>query len=140
MKKNVKICRIGLKHWLENSSRIITSILEKKDFKEVLAREGTYLTNSFEEAADTEIIFVLTSSPFVASVLEGIAPHVDESCLIVVGSKGILEDGTLMTDLVEKILPKNHYAVISGPTFAVDIAALEPVGFTIGTKNFSDFD
>lgn len=125
---------------LLNANCTVTMWTEKKDFKEVLARERTYLTNSFEDAADADIIFVLTSSPFVASVLEGIAPHVDESSLIVVGSKGILEDGTLMTDLVEKILPKNHYAVISGPTFAVDIAALEPVGFTIGTKSFSDFE
>ena len=39
---------------------------EKKDFKEVLAREGTYLTNSFEEAADTEgCIHVASSNRFL---------------------------------------------------------------------------
>lgn len=118
----------------------VTMWTEKKDFKEILAKEETHITNSFEEASkDKDIIFVLTGSKFVRSVLEGIAPYVSPTTLIILGSKGILDDGTLMTDLAEEILPNNHYAVISGPTFAVDIAALEPVGFTIGTKEVDDF-
>ena len=36
---------------LLNANCTVTMWTEKKDFKEVLAREGTYLTNSFEEAA-----------------------------------------------------------------------------------------
>ncbi len=118
----------------------VTMWTEKADLKKVLAREGTRLTNSFEEAVhETEVVFVLTGSQFVRSVLEGIAPFVREDVLVVLGSKGLLEDGTLMTDLAQEILPNNAYAVISGPTFAVDIAALEPVGFTIGTTSADDF-
>ena len=119
----------------------VTMWTEKEDFKEVLARPEKHLTNSFEEASSNmDMIFVLTGSKFVRPVLEGIAPYVSPTTLIILGSKGILDDGTFMTDLAEEILPNNSYAVISGPTFAVDIAALEPVGFTIGTKKTSDFE
>ena len=37
-------------------------------------------------------------------------------------------------------MPKRRYACISGPTFARDIDALEPIGFTLATKNKEDFD
>lgn len=114
---------------------------EKEDLKDVVVQEGTFLTNSFEEVTrDTEVIFVLTGSQFVKSVLQGIAPFIEKNTLVVLGSKGILEDGTFPLELVEEILPNNPYAIISGPTFAVDIASLEPVGFTIGTAQKTHFE
>lgn len=112
----------------------------ERDPKEVIVKSGITVTNSFEDVSDKDIIFVLTGSKFVRSVLEGIKSYVPSSSLIVLGSKGILDDGVLMTDIVEEVLPDNRYAVISGPTFAVDIANLEPVGFTIGAENVEDFE
>lgn len=122
------------------SSCTVTMWTEKKDFKEVLAKEGTILTNSYEEVTrDAEVIFILTSSKFVPDALKGIAPTLSSSTIIVLGSKGILPDGTMMTRLIEENLPQNSYAVISGPTFATDIVALDPVGFTLASTDKTVF-
>lgn len=118
----------------------ITMWTEQKDFEKVEARDEIRLTNSYEEAAKfANIIFVLTGSKFVPSILKNLSPHISSSSIIVLGSKGLLSDGTILTDLAKDILPNDHYAVISGPTFAKDIAALDPVGFTVATHYEEDY-
>ncbi len=118
------------------SSCKVTMWTEKKDFKEILAKKEVKLTTSFEEATSSaDVIFVLTSSKYVRGCLQGIAPTLSPSTVVVLGSKGILKDGTLMTDILEEIMPEVPYAVLSGPTFATDIAALEPIGFTLATSS-----
>lgn len=112
----------------------------EKDTREVIVPESIKLTNSFSVACkNRDLIFILTGSKFVPSIFEGIKAHLSDDSIVILGSKGILKDGTILTDLFRKYFPNKHLAVISGPTFAVDIAALEPVGFTIGTETKEDF-
>lgn len=118
----------------------VTMWTESQDFKSILAPIGTALTNSYEKIAKNKIIFVLTSSNYVPDVLNGIKEFLEPDALLVLGSKGVLSDGTLMSELAKNILPNIHYAILSGPTFAVDIAALEPVGFTIATLDDEDYE
>lgn len=126
---------------LSKSDGIVTMWTEKDPKEITVPLERVNVTNSYELAATgAEILFILTGSKFVSDVLKGLKPFIDPNAIIVLGSKGIGEDGSLMTDYVREILPDNPYAVISGPTFAVDIAAGEPVGFTIATKERSTFD
>lgn len=114
---------------------------EREDKMRVGANEGIALTNSFEEAVESsKIVFVLTGGKFVRDVLLGIKDYISPESLVVLGAKSILKDGSLMTDLCENILPDNRYAVISGPTFALDIGNLEPVGFTLATEDKKDYD
>ncbi len=112
----------------------------EKDIKEVIVPKEIELTNDFEASCtNKDIIFILTGSRFVANILESIKPYLDKKTMVVLGSKGILENGTILTKMFENMLPEYKYGVISGPTFAVDIAALEPIGFTIATKDYDDF-
>lgn len=114
---------------------------EQKDLQNVQVRDEIKLTNSYIEAAKfSDTIFILTGSKFVESILKEISPYISPTTLVILGSKGILEDGTLMIDLAKRTLSTDHYAVISGPTFAKDIAALDPIGFTIGTVYDDDFE
>lgn len=114
---------------------------EQKDFTKVDAHKDIRLTNSFKDIASFgDVIFILTSGKFVKSILTSLKGYVTKEHLIVLGSKSILEDGSLMTDLCGSILPDNRYGVISGPTFAKDIDALHPVGFTLATSTLDDFD
>lgn len=113
---------------------------EQKDTKNILVPEGVKVTNDFKEALEGSIlIYCLTGSKFCKSIFENIKPFIKDDQIIILGSKGILEDGTLITELLEKIIPNSTYAVISGPTFAIDIASLEPIGFTLATKEYETF-
>jgi glycerol-3-phosphate dehydrogenase (NAD(P)+) len=112
----------------------------EKNPDEISAPNGVKVTNSFEDAINSaKLVYVLTGSKFTPSIFEGISPFLKEDMVVLLGSKGILEDTSLITEKFEEILPKTKYAVISGPTFAKDIGALEPVGFTIATKNYEDY-
>lgn len=119
----------------------VTIWTEQEDITKVAVPEGVKITNSYKEAMkDAELVFILTSSKYTASICEGIRPYIEEDMLFILGSKGILEDGKLVNEEFEFLLPKVKYAIISGPTFAVDIAALEPVGFTLATMGKKDFE
>lgn len=126
---------------LVESENTVKMWTEQEDVTNVLHPEGLFITNSFEEAIkDTSICFILTGSKFVKSVLEGLKPYIGTDVLLVLGSKGILDDGILMSDIAKEVLPNNPISVISGPTFAKDIANLDPVGFTIATDDLANFE
>lgn len=123
---------------LESNDKV-TLWTEKKDFSDLEVPKGTYVTNSYEEAAkNADVVLVLTSSKFVRDVLKNVSSHIKSDTLIVLGSKGILNDGTLPIEIASLMI-KNPCAVLSGPTFAKDIAALDPVGFTLACSSKEQF-
>lgn len=126
---------------LLSSDCYVSMWTEQEDTSTVLVPKEVEVTNSFEEAIrDTELIYVLTGSKFCENIFKSLKPFIKENQIFVLGSKGILDNGHLITEILEQILPNNKYAVISGPTFAVDIAAQEPIGFTIGAKEKTSYE
>lgn len=112
---------------------------EKTD-NSVIGPEGVTITNSYEKVLKgANLVYVLTGSKFTESVFLGMKNYLTEEMLVILGSKGILDSGELIIDVFEKIIKSARMAVISGPTFAVDVAALEPVGFTLATKDYDDY-
>jgi len=106
---------------------------EVEDLSRVDVPVGVKLTNDYKTALEgAKLVYILTGSKFVPDVLANLKPFIEEYSIVVLGSKGILDDGTMLTEVTRKVLPNHKVAVISGPTFAKDISALDPVGFTIG--------
>lgn len=113
---------------------------EKDDIGSINVPDGVSITNSYDEALrDAKIIFMMTGTKFVKSVVQSIEPLIDKNSIVVLGSKGLLEDGSTPLDAVTSLL-ENPCAILSGPTFAVDIANSDPVGFTLATTSFDDFE
>lgn len=111
----------------------VTIWTEVEDLSSVEVPEGIKLTNDYKKALEgANLVYILTGSKFVPDVLANLKPHLDKRSIIILGSKGILEDGSMLTDVTRKVLPEHRLTVISGPTFAKDISALDPVGFTVG--------
>ncbi len=142
----MKIAVIGSGVYAKAMARLMVhnglevTIWTEGEVSKVIVREDMKVTNSFKEALDdAKMVFILTGSKFVPNVLEEMKSYAKDDMLFVLGSKGILENGVLLSEVFENILPEFNYAVISGPTFAVDINALEPVGFTIGCKDIENY-
>lgn len=79
---------------------------------------------------DAELVVSVTPSQFVRSVMEGAAPHVPGDALVVSASKGI-ELSTLqrMNEVLASVLSPEQmegFTVLSGPTFAAEVAREEP--------------
>lgn len=126
---------------LINNHLKVTMWTEQEDTSKIIAPENVVVTHSLEEALkDTKLVYILTGAQFVPELINEIKDFIEKEVIIVLGSKGILKDGTFLSDLARKAIPQNPVAVLSGPTFAIDLAHMDPCGFTIALEEKEHFE
>lgn len=132
---------LAIANLLLNNNNDVCIWTEKEDPSEIIIPDDLDITNDYEEIIkDKEIIFILTSSKYVPATLENIKEYISPNVPVVLGSKGLLEDGTRLSEVLKEKLPNNPSAIISGPGFAKDVYCLESTGFTIATEEKSVFE
>ena len=125
---------------LNNAGNTVFVWTEKTDTSLVDLPRDIVVSNDYKTCLDdAELVYVLTSAIYTPSIFKNIKDLIKENMIVILGSKGILGDGMLIEDAFKREMPNMTYAIISGPTFAKDIGALEPLGFTIAAKNEKDF-
>jgi glycerol-3-phosphate dehydrogenase (NAD(P)+) len=87
-----------------------------------------------------EIVVSVTPSQFVRSTYKGFAPHLQAGQLLVSATKGIEDETCLrMTQVIEEVLRKQGLelpcGVLSGPSFAQEVAAGAPTAITIASAD-----
>lgn len=94
-------------------------------------------TASLEEALKgAEVVFMVSPAQHMRSVLEQMKPLMPEAVPVVLCSKGIeVASGMLMSQVVKEICPESPYLVLSGPTFAKEVARGLPAAATLATHN-----
>lgn len=109
----------------------------KKTLPDVLIPEDILITNSLEEAiSDKDLIVIAVPSAFVDDVSESLSGILKENQHICLASKGIERDSCLfVSEIMKKHIKTENYAVISGPSFAIDIANSDPIGLSLATNN-----
>jgi glycerol-3-phosphate dehydrogenase (NAD(P)+) len=95
------------------------------------------LTDMAAALAGAEIVISAVPSQHVRTIYQNMAPHLAPEQRIVSATKGI-EDGTFlrMTQVIEQVLTDLHFdggslSVLSGPSFAQEVAAGDPTAITI---------
>jgi len=90
-----------------------------------------------EALRDVEAVFFVTPAQHLRTTMEQALPHLEGTGLpIVLCSKGIeISTGCLMSQIAESVLPHNPYVVLSGPTFARDVAQGLPAAVTLATDH-----
>jgi len=90
--------------------------------------------------ADADIALSVVPSQHLRSVLQRVRPHLSAQTRLVSGTKGI-EEATLarMSQVMSEVLPcsSSSIAVLSGPTFAREVAAGEPTAVVIASEDTS---
>lgn len=100
------------------------------------------ITTSYEEALnDAQIVLIMVAAKFINDVCKNIKPYTNKNTIFIIGSKGIEQGSCRFVHEVflDSIKTKN-LGVISGPTFAIDIANLEPSALACATKNDKVFN
>jgi glycerol-3-phosphate dehydrogenase (NAD(P)+) len=92
-------------------------------------------TASFREVAECDLLLLATPAQLLRPVARELAPYVREGQPAVICAKGI-EQGTgkLLSQVVIEVLPKAEIAVLSGPSFAAEIARGLPAAVTLATS------
>lgn len=89
-------------------------------------------TPNLAEVADADAVLVVAPAQHLRSICEKVAPDWKAGVPAVICSKGI-EMGTsaMMGEVVAETLPNAPLAVLSGPTFAIEVARERPTGVTL---------
>lgn len=99
--------------------------------------ESIKFTTSYEEALkDADLVFIMCAAKFVGSVCKEMIPYITKKMHFIIGSKGIEQESCrFVHEVFLNFINTKKLAVISGPSFAIDIANLEPIGLSIASKS-----
>ncbi len=89
-----------------------------------------------EAAADADAVLLAVPAQFLRAVLTGFSGNLPSGAPVVICAKGI-EQGTLalMSEICEEVVPQAPVAVLSGPTFAAEVAEARPTAVTLASAD-----
>lgn len=98
--------------------------------------KGLKATANIEDTIECDIVLVVTPAQHVRATLEGLKDKIKEGQPIVICSKGVeLGSGLLLSQVAEQVVPHAGIAILTGPTFASEVARILPTAVTIAAKD-----
>jgi len=92
-------------------------------------------TGSFAELGRSDILFLATPAQRLREIATALRPHLEPRTPVVICAKGIEEgSGALLSEVVAETLPGLPLAVLSGPSFAAEVARGLPTALTLATE------
>ena len=96
-------------------------------------------TNDLKDLINCKFIFLCIPSQFIKKIIFKFKTIYKKEMVFLNCSKGIEHDSQLLlSDLIKKNLPGVKIAVLSGPSFAIEVAKKRPTAVTIASKNHND--
>ncbi len=116
-------------HEPETADAINTQHLNPVFLPDIALDPDISATSDLDEAADgADALLMVTPAQFLRTTLASATPDVP----VVICSKGIeLDSGKLMNEVAEESAPNATLAVLSGPTFAAEVARGLPTAITL---------
>lgn len=114
---------------------------ENKPFLSGIAlHEGLKATSDSAQIMQQDIVVMVTPAQYLRASLETLKAHLKNVRQpIVIASKGIeIATGQLLSDIAAEILPENPITILTGPTFASEVAKNLPAAITLASKNIDD--
>lgn len=152
-----KICILGTGAWgtalaqvLSHGGKAVTLIAREPEIADAINQRhentkylagvslNASITATSEIAAlnDADIVILATPAQYLRESLVRAKPHLKDTAILVNTAKGIeAASGRLLSDITAEILPSHAYAVLSGPTFANEVALGLPTAITLATTD-----
>jgi glycerol-3-phosphate dehydrogenase (NAD(P)+) len=93
-------------------------------------------TADLARASDADVILAVVPAQALRQALEAAAPHLTPGAPIIVCAKGIEHaTGLFLSEVVAELLPNNPPAILSGPSFALDVAQGLPTAVTLAAQD-----
>jgi glycerol-3-phosphate dehydrogenase (NAD(P)+) len=94
--------------------------------------ENITATTDLKEVCHKDIVVITTPTQHVAEMLGKVASFISSSRPVIIASKGIeISTGRLLSHIVTGILPQNPVGVLTGPSFAIEVANDLPAALTL---------
>lgn len=130
--------KVTVEMWTHNEEE--AKILDKKRISKKLdgykiPKEIKFSTNLEETVNGKDLIVMAIPAFAFEDVTKQLSKYIKKNQPVLIATKGIQQNTCLfLNDVFAKYL-KNSVAVISGPTFAVDMIKDAPIGFSMATKS-----
>lgn len=96
-------------------------------------------TTRLEETTNSDALLIVVPAQHVRSIGKLLAPHLKPAKPVAMCAKGIEQaSGKLMGEVLAEVLPTVRYAVLSGPSFASDVARGRPAALTLACQHEVD--
>ena len=97
--------------------------------------ESIAATGALKDLAACDAVLVAAPAQHLRETLKALAPHLRAAMPVVLCAKGIeLGSGKLLTEVLIETAPYAEPAILSGPSFARDVAQHLPTAITIAAK------
>ena len=130
--------KVTVEMWTHNEEE--DKVLDKKRISKKLdgykiPKEIKFSTNLEETVNGKDLIVMAIPAFDFEDVTKQLSKYIKKNQPVLIATKGIQQNTCLfLNDVFAKYL-KNSVAVISGPTFAVDMIKDAPIGFSMATKS-----
>ncbi|PZQ45256.1 MAG: glycerol-3-phosphate acyltransferase [Micavibrio aeruginosavorus] len=119
---------------------LVTSINNKHEnisyLPGVTLHENITATGSLSVAARAEALLIVTPAQFLRTTLQSLKPDLRPDQPLVICAKGVeIESGMLLSQIAQEIVPESPIAILTGPTFAAEIARGLPSAVTLAMKD-----
>ena len=89
-----------------------------------------------KELSTADVLVMVAPAQHVRSICKLLKPHLKPNHPVVLCAKGLEQaSGQMMSDIIETELPEATLAVLSGPSFAADVARGMPAALTLACRN-----
>lgn len=126
--------------WTESQERY-EKYLKDGCIKDIIpnfsAPKNIKLTASYEEALNkADVVFITSTAAFVGRICASIKPYITRKTVLCIASKGIEDTScSFLSDIAYDTLKIKNIAIISGPSFSVDMISNNPVGLSIASHS-----
>lgn len=132
-----KGCEVGL--WIRNDKQCEEMRISRENLKYlpgVIIPNNVNLTSDFEKAVyGKDILLMSVPSYAVRETLINGQRYIEPNQIIVNVAKGIENDSLMrISEIVNEILPRNKYAILSGPSHAEEVARDMPTTVVAASK------
>jgi len=132
--------QLQVKLWGHEADHIarLQALRENTDFLPgfTLADNIEPLANLEETVKQAPYLLIVIPSKGFRGLLQKLKPLIDDDKMLFWASKGFeIETGKLLHEVVAEELPIQHYGVVSGPTFATEVARGMPAAIACAGNN-----
>jgi glycerol-3-phosphate dehydrogenase (NAD(P)+) len=114
----------------------ISSLRENPRLPGIKLAADIAITNDLALAGRADIILIATPAQHLRGAVNTLAPHLRKAAPVIACAKGI-EHGTheFMTEVIAQAAPEARPAILSGPSFADDVARGLPTAVTLAARD-----
>lgn len=128
-----------VKMWtkFEDEANYLNSTHTSPNLKNIVIDKEIEISTDFEGTVkDAELIIIAVPAGFVNDVTIELKKYLKDNQHVCIASKGIEQNTCLFVhDVFKKHIDTDKLGVISGPTFAIDVANKVPIGLSLGSTN-----